>query len=43
MRALDNCLRDGDTVLVKASHGTRLEDVAEYIRGKFLKHTGALL
>ena len=35
MRALDNCLRDGDTVLVKASHGTKLEDVAEYIKANF--------
>ena len=35
MRALDNCLRDGDTVLVKASHGTNLKDVAEYIKANF--------
>ena len=35
MRALDNCLRDGDTVLVKASHGTNLKDVAEYIKVNF--------
>ena len=35
MRALDDCLRDGDTVLVKASHGTNLKDVAEYIKANF--------
>ena len=35
MHALDGCLKDGDTVLVKASHGTKLEDVAEYIRENF--------
>lgn len=35
MDALKACLKDGDTVLVKASHGTHLEDVAEYIKANF--------
>ena len=32
---IDNILKDGDTVLVKGSHGMKLIDIVEYLKNRF--------